>query len=53
MSTADSDKILDQVTRGVQLAIKRLIEQTKKDDGHLVVSKGGKVVTIKARELQS
>jgi len=33
------------------LAIHRLVEKTKKEDGELVVSRDGKVVTVKARDL--
>jgi hypothetical protein len=34
------------------LAQKRLIEKTKKEDGELVVVRDGKVVRIKARDLE-
>ena len=38
--------------RSIQLARKRLIEKTKKEDGTLVVIRDGKVVHIPARELR-
>lgn len=53
MSVAESDQIVDKITEGVRLAIHRLIERTKKEDGELVIARDGKVVKIKARELKS
>ncbi len=52
MSTTESDQLVDKITAGVKLSIQRLIERTKKEDGELVVSRGGKIVRIKARELK-
>lgn len=52
MSADESDQLVDKITEGVKLAIKRLIERTKKEDGELVVSRGGKIVRIKARDLK-
>ena len=52
MSTAESDQLLDKITAGVKLSIQRLIERTKKEDGELVVSRNGKIVRIKARDLK-
>lgn len=37
---------------GANLAVKRLIERTQKEDGYLVISKDGKVVRVKARDLK-
>ncbi|HTH55875.1 MAG TPA: hypothetical protein VL728_07490 [Cyclobacteriaceae bacterium] len=51
MSQAEADKLIDKVTEGVKLSIQRLIEKTKKEDGELVISRNGKVVHIKARDL--
>ena len=51
MSKAETDKILDKITEGVKLSIQRLIEKTKKEDGELVISRNGKVVRVKARDL--
>ena len=52
MSNAESDQLAQKITEGVQLAIKRLIERTKKEDGELVVSRDGKIVRVKARDLK-
>jgi len=43
---------MDKITSGVELAAKRLLEQTKKEDGYFVFSKDGKIVRIKARDLK-
>jgi hypothetical protein len=52
MSKSESLHLLEKITSGVQLAVKRLIEQTKKEDGELVISRNGKIVRVKARDLQ-
>lgn len=52
MSKSESDQILDKITEGVKLSIHRLIERTKKEDGELVISKNGKIIRIKARDLK-
>jgi hypothetical protein len=52
MSTAELRLFVDKVTAGFNLATKRLIESTKKEDGELVISRNGKVIKIKARELK-
>ncbi len=52
MSNAESDQLAQKITEGVQLAIKRLIERTIKEDGELVVSRDGKIVRVKARDLK-
>ncbi|MBT1701363.1 hypothetical protein KK083_31005 [Fulvivirgaceae bacterium PWU4] len=51
MSNIESRQLFEKITSGVQLAVKRLIEQTKKEDGELVISRNGKVVRVKARDL--
>lgn len=50
--TARFNEISDKVTQGVTLAVDRLIEQIKKENGELVVSENGKVVRIKARSIK-
>lgn len=46
-------KILrDKILQGIQLAIKRLIIARQKEDGELVVSSpDGKVIRVKARDI--
>jgi hypothetical protein len=53
MSNSEFDQLADKITKGVKLAIYRLIEKTKKEDGELVISRDGKVVKVKARDLKS
>ena len=53
MSTSETDQLLDKITEGVKLSIRRLIERTKKEDGELVFSKNGKIVRVKARDLNT
>jgi hypothetical protein len=43
---------VEKFTAGFTLATKRLIEITKKEDGELVISKNGKPVRVKARDLK-
>lgn len=51
MKEAELDIVIEKINEGVKLAIKRLVEKTKKEDGELVISRNGKVVRVKAREL--
>ena len=53
MSAEESRQLTAKITEGVKLAIKRLIERTKKEDGELVISRDGKVIRIKARDLKT
>lgn len=52
MNKSEPDPLADKITEGVRLAIQRLIERTKKEDGELVISRDGKVVKVKARDLK-
>lgn len=52
MTISENDKIVNKITEGVKLAIERLIEKTKKEDGELVISRDGKIVRVKARDLR-
>jgi hypothetical protein len=45
-------ELTEKITVGVNLAISRLIEKTKKEDGELVISKNGKVIRVKARKIR-
>lgn len=48
-----NEEIREKMLAGCQLAVKRLIERTKKEDGYLVISQNGKVVKVKATELKN
>jgi hypothetical protein len=52
MTQQEFKDFTEKVNKGVNLAVQRLIERTKKEDGELVISKNGKVVRIKARDLK-
>ena len=52
MSEVEIKQMQKKIEAGIQLARKRLIEKTKKEDGTLVVIRDGKVVRIPARELR-
>jgi len=43
--------LTDKVLKGGRKAIKNLIEERKKTDDFLIVSRNGKVVKVKARSL--
>ena len=43
--------ITDKIFEGMQLAVKRLIEKTKKEDGYLVISKNGKIEKVPSKDL--
>jgi hypothetical protein len=43
---------VEKFTIGSNLVVKRLIESAKKEDGELVISKNGKPVRVKARDLK-
>lgn len=53
MTKIESKILVDKITKGVHLAFERLLEQTKKEDGELVISKNGKIVRVKARDLKT
>ena len=47
-----ADIIQEKFRKGSKLAIKKLIEERKKTNDHLIVSRNGKVVKVKARSLK-
>ena len=52
MSEIEIKQLQEKINAGILLARKRLIEKTKKENGELVVVLDGKVVCIKAQELE-
>ena len=52
MSEIEIKQLQEKINAGILLARKRLIEKTKKENGELVVVRDGKVVYIKAQELE-
>ena len=47
-----ADNITKKAVRGTRKAIKKLIVETRKNDGILVIEKDGRIVKIKARQLK-
>jgi hypothetical protein len=52
MSPEESRILSEKIKKGLTLSFERLIDRTKKEDGELVFSKNGKIVYIKARDIQ-
>ena len=52
MSELEIKQMQEKINAGILLAQKRLIEKTKKEDGELVVMRDGKIVRIKAKDLE-
>jgi hypothetical protein len=52
LSFMSNQELKDKFVEGVNLAVKKLIDQSIKEDRELVISKGGKVVRVKARDLK-
>lgn len=47
----EAKEITNKMFAGFQLAIKRLIEKTKKEDSYLVISRNGKIEKVPAKDL--
>ena len=52
MSEIEIKQLQEKINAGILLARKRLIEKTMREIGEVVVVRGGKVVCIKAQELE-
>ena len=52
MDKEEIEEMREKILKGIALAYERLVEQKKKEDGELVFSKDGKIVTVKARDLK-
>jgi len=44
-------EIRTKILQGLDLAYKRLLTSKQKEDGELVISRNGKIVRVKAKEL--
>lgn len=51
METSQKKDLSDTVMKGFQLAYQRLVEKAKREDRELVISRDGKIVHVKARDL--
>lgn len=45
-------ELREKIMKGISLAIAKLIETTRQNDGYLVFSENGKIIRIKARDLK-
>ena len=52
MNKIEEEDIHEKIKRGVQLAYRRLIEQKQREDGELVYSINGKIVHVRARDIE-
>ncbi len=52
MSEIEIKQMQEKINAGILLARKRLIEKAKKENGELVVLRDGKVVHVKAKDLE-
>ncbi len=51
MSEQQIDELREKLNRGIALSRKRLIEETKRNGGSLVIARDGKIVVLNASEL--
>jgi hypothetical protein len=51
MSLQELEELCKKFEVGMILARKRLVERLKKEDGELVISRNGKIVHVKAKDL--
>lgn len=51
MNETEIQELEEKLLKGIALAYQKLVEQKKKEDGELVFSQNGKIITVKARDL--
>ena len=51
MNQLELDELRKKFEAGMTLARKRLVERVKKENGELVISRDGKIVHLKAKDL--
>lgn len=51
MSTEEIAEIKVKILKGIDVAYQKLLENKIKEDGEIAVSKDGKVVLVKAKDL--
>ncbi len=51
MNDKDMKELEEKILKGIALAYEKLVEQKKREDGELVFSQDGKIITVKARDL--
>jgi hypothetical protein len=51
MTEKEVDSLREKIVKGIRLSHERLVAQKKKEDGELVFEKDGKIVAVKARDI--
>ncbi|MBP6611262.1 MAG: hypothetical protein KA206_09250 [Paludibacter sp.] len=51
MTAQETNSLRTKIIKGINASYNKLLIATQKEDGELVVSKNGKVVRVKARDL--
>ena len=51
MTKENIKELRSKIIRGIELSYNRLLIAKQKEDGELVISRNGKMVTIKARDI--
>ncbi|MEI6753390.1 MAG: hypothetical protein WCK78_09490 [Paludibacter sp.] len=52
MTTQEINSLRSNILKGIGVSYNKLLKTTQKENGELVVSKNGKVVRVKARNLK-
>jgi hypothetical protein len=52
MNQEETKVLSEKIKKGLALSFQRLVSKTKLEDGELVIAKNGKVIRVKARDLQ-
>lgn len=52
MTKEEGEILRNKIKKGLEISYQRLVEKTKKEDGTLVFSKDGKIIRVRARDLE-
>lgn len=53
MTKIQTEQLSAKILKGCRLAFYKLVERTKIEDGEIILSKNGKIMHVKARELNT
>ena len=53
MTAQETNTLRTKILKGINASYNKLLIATQKEDGELVVSKNGKIVRVKARDLNT
>jgi hypothetical protein len=51
MTKENIKELRSKIIRGIDLAYKKLLIEKQKEDGEIVISRNGKIITIKASDI--